>query len=259
MEPGETYGWWVSKPGLPAAGARFSVASGATPSAPSTDTPTILSPLANDVLTQASVTLKFAPLPGYSGPYMVRLHDAHWDGRQAAGFQHDSTLHYLSIVTTSTEITVPVEPGETYSWWVHKPGLRGVATSFTVSPDAVPLPSPDVPTIISPLPNDIVTRTSVTLKFAPLPGYSGPYMVRLHDTHWNGRQAAGFQHDSTLHYLSVVTTNTEITVPVEAGETYSWWVHKPGLRGDCSRPSPSGPMRRGPTFPRCSVHWRMSS
>ena len=28
---------------------------------------------------------------------------------------------------------MPVEPGETYSWWVHKPGLPGVATKFSVS------------------------------------------------------------------------------------------------------------------------------
>ena len=58
------------------------------------------------------------------------------------GFQHDSALHYLSIATTSTEITVPVEPGETYSWWVHKPGQAASVAKFTVA--AVTIPDPEL-------------------------------------------------------------------------------------------------------------------
>ena len=88
-------------------------------------------------------TLRFQPLPGYGGPYMVRLHDLHWDGRQAPGFQHDTNQHYLSIATTSTEIKVPVEPGETYGWWVSKPGLPAAGARFSVAPGPTPLRTVD--------------------------------------------------------------------------------------------------------------------
>ena len=236
VEPGETYSWWVCRPGFPTAGARFNVTPDSTPAAPSPDAPQIVSPLQDEIVAGRSVTLRFAPLPGYTGKYMVRLHDTHWDGRQAPGFQHDSQLHYLSIATTSTEITVPVESGETYTWWVHKPGFPANATRFSAAPDGTPpAPSSDSPGMLSPLQDEIVTGRSVTLKFAPLPGYTGKYMVRLHDMHWDGRQASGFQHDSKLHYLSIATTSTEITVPVEPGETYTWWAHKPGFPANAAR------------------------
>ena len=134
VEPGEVYGWWVHKPGFPAAGAKFSVEPGpVAPPAPSPDVPTMISPLAGTVVTGASVTLKFEPLPGYTGDYLVRLDDDHWNGRQATGFVHDSTLHYLSITTKSTEVTLPVEPGESYRWWVHKPGFPAARAAFTTT------------------------------------------------------------------------------------------------------------------------------
>ena len=50
------------------------------------------------------------------------------------GYQHDSNVHYLSIATTATEITVPVELGESYSWWVHRPGSPATVVKFSVAP-----------------------------------------------------------------------------------------------------------------------------
>ena len=152
----------------------------------SSDVPALVSPLQDTVVDGATVTLKFEPLQGYSGPYMVRLSDTHWNGRQAPGFTHDTNQHYLSIATTSTQITVPVEPGEVYGWWVHKPGYPAAGARFSVGPGPVapptpppPAPTPNVPTLVSPLQNEVIEGTSATLKFEPLPGYSGPYMVRL--------------------------------------------------------------------------------
>lgn len=224
VEAGEDYSWWVHRPGFPAYRASFSVAENDTPSL---DTPTLVSPLEGDLIESQSVTLEFEPLPGYTGNYLVRLHDANWDGRQASGFQHDSTLHYLSISTKSTRITLPVKPGASYRWWVHKPGLPAASAKFTVAPGSTPISN--TPTLVQPLQGDVIQDAKVTLEFEPIPGYTGNYLVRLNDTHWNGQQVPGFQHDSTLHYLSISTKSTHITVPVELGEDYTWWVHRPGF------------------------------
>ena len=59
--------------------------------------------------------------------------------QQADGFEHDSTLHYLSISTKETSISVPVEPGESYSWWVHKPRAPAASANFTVAEEESPL------------------------------------------------------------------------------------------------------------------------
>ncbi len=252
VEAGEDYSWWVHKPGFAAAGARFSVTAETTvpeetppapeptpepPPAPTpapvADVPTLITPQQGDMVEGTTVTLEFEPLPGYTGNYLVRLHDTHWDGRQAAGFQHDSKAHYLSISTKSTRITLPVEAGEDYSWWVHKPGFAAAGARFSVAadstPPAPPTPSSDIPILVSPQQGDVIDGPTVTLEFEPLPGYTGNYLVRLHDSQWDGRQATGFQHDSTLHYLSISTKSTRITLPVEAGKEYRWWVHKPGF------------------------------
>ncbi len=143
------------------------------------------------------MVLTWKPLPGYTGPYMVRLHDTQWNGQQAPGFQHDCKVHYVCVITTATQLSVPVRPGGEYQWWVHKPYYDAAKASFTVDRQATPPQSPDVPVLVGPLHGTTVNSSSVTLEFKPLPGYSGPYMVRLHDSQWNGQQAPGFQHDST--------------------------------------------------------------
>ena len=196
----------------------------------SSDIPVLVSPLDGTKVNSSSVTLEFKPLAGYNGPYFVRLHDTQWNGQQAPGFRHDSTAHYLSITTTATRVTVPVRAGAEYTWWVHKPNFSAAKAAFTVdkTTDAPPT-SPNIPVLVSPLGGTNITTPSVTLEFKPLAGYSGPYMVRLHDTQWNGQQAPGFQHDSTVHYLSITTTSTRVTVPVRPGATYRWWVHKPNF------------------------------
>ena len=89
----------------------------------------MVTPLDGAVIDGPSVTLEFEPLPGYTGNYLVRLDDANWDGRQASGFRHDSSIHYLSINTKSTQITLPVEAGENYTWWVHKPGFEAARST----------------------------------------------------------------------------------------------------------------------------------
>jgi hypothetical protein len=224
VRPGAEYRWWVHKPYYAAANAAFFV----DKSVVSPNVPILVSPLPGAKITSSSVTLEFKPLAGYSGPYLVRLHDAQWNGQQAPGFKHDSKAHYLSISTTSTRVTVPVRPGAEYTWWVHKPNFTAAKAAFTVEKSAdTPIESPHIPVMVSPLNGTNVNTASVTLEFKPLAGYSGPYLVRLHDLDWNGQQAPGFKHDSTAHYLSITTTSTRVTVPVRPGATYRWWVHKP--------------------------------
>ncbi len=189
--------------------------------------PVLVGPLNGSILAESRVVLTWKPLPGYAGPYMVRLHDTQWNGQQAPGFQHDCKVHYVCVITTATQLSVPVRPGAEYQWWVHKPYFSAAKASFTVDKQATPPQSPDVPVLVGPLPGTIVNSSSVTLEFKPLPGYSGPYMVRLHDSQWNGQQAPGFQHDSKAHYLSVITNSTRVTVPVRPGAEYRWWVHRP--------------------------------
>ena len=186
--------------------------------------PELLGPTGGTTVTTPSVTLEFKPLPGYSGPYMVRLHDLQWNGQQAPGFRHDSSLHYLSVLTSANRISVPVRPGAEYRWWVHKPDASAAKATFSVDRSVVP---PGAPAQLSPLDGARVNASFVTLEFQPLPGYSGPYCVRLHDKNWNGQQVPGFRHDSTAHYLSITTTATRVKVPVRPGATYKWWVHRP--------------------------------
>ncbi|WP_207399382.1 hypothetical protein, partial [Bremerella alba] len=62
------------------------------------------------------MTLEFQPVADYAGNYLVRLQPTGWDGTQANGFTHESTDYYLDIVTSSTQITVPIEPGQSYQW-----------------------------------------------------------------------------------------------------------------------------------------------
>jgi hypothetical protein len=197
--------------------------------------PLLLTPAHGAALGTQSVTLSFQPLAGYTGNYLVRLHDEQWNGKQAAGFQHDATAHYLCLSTRQTSITVPVLPGHTYRWWVHKPYFPAAASRFSVDASAtVPPPSttppptsPHVPTLLTPISGTTVDAATVTLSFQPLAGYTGNYLVRLHDEQWDGTQAAGFQHDAKAHYLCLSTRQTSVTVPVRAGHTYRWWVHKP--------------------------------
>ena len=238
VKAGTVYKWWVHQPTGEAAVAGFTVQSNVTPPPPvvSPNVPQLLTPLSGTVLDTASATLSFAPLPGYTGKYLVRLHDLNWDGKQAIGFQHDSNLHYLSIATYDTNITIPVKPGASYKWWVHQPTGEAARASFSVSPDVPAPPAPVTrPTILAPLTGDVVRSDTVTLRFQPLPGYTGLYYVRLHDQNWDGKQASGFQHDSRLHYLSVGTRQTSITLPVKPGAQYSWWVHTPNGQVDSAR------------------------
>ncbi|MBM4093769.1 MAG: right-handed parallel beta-helix repeat-containing protein, partial [Planctomycetes bacterium] len=246
VRAGHTYRWWVHKPGFPAAGARFNVAApiptGApvTPPPPSVapDVPVLLSPATDSVVSAGTVTLNFQPTAGYTGNYYVRLHDEQWDGRQAVGFRHDATAHYLCLLTKQTSITVPVRAGHTYRWWVHQAGDAAasaarfsVAATAPADPVVTPPPpasSPHVPVLLTPATGSTIDTASVALTFQPPAGYTGNYYVRLHDEQWDGRQAAGFQHDATAHYLCLLTKQTSITVPVRAGHTYRWWVHKAG-------------------------------
>ncbi len=243
VKPGASYRWWVHKPSGEAAVAHFTVQGSVPPPLPVTspNVPQIIAPLKGTVVDTASVTLNFAKIEGYTGKYYVRLHDLNWNGQQAPGFQHDSNLHYLSIITYDTRITLPVKPGASYRWWVHKPGEEAAAAAFTVSSSVTAPPLPvTTPKILSPLPGDVVTTDTVTLRFRDVANYTGVYYVRLHDENWDGTQAAGFQHDSNFHYLSVATQLTSITVPVKPGAHYSWWVHTPGGQADSARFATTG-------------------
>ncbi len=229
VRAGAEYQWWVHKPYFGAAATGFFV----DKTVVSSDIPVKISPSDGAKINTSSVTLEFKPLPGYTGPYLVRLHDSQWNGQQAAGFKHDSTAHYLSISTTATSVTVPVRPGAEYTWWVHKPYFAAQTSKFSVEGTSQSNPtSPNIPALVSPLNEANVNTSTITLEFQPLPGYSGPYLVRLHDVQWDGRQAAGFKHDSTAHYLSISTNSTRVTVPVRPGATYRWWVHKPYFAAD---------------------------
>ena len=95
--------------------------------------PTLLTPVGGATWTGSTVTLSFQPLAGYTGNYLVRLHDEQWDGRQAVGFQHDATAHYLCLSTKQTSVTVPVRAGHTYRWWVHKPNFSAAVARFSRS------------------------------------------------------------------------------------------------------------------------------
>ncbi len=232
VKPGASYTWWVHTSDNDVASASFTVdASVVVPlPGPTLNVPRLLGPANGSIVDTTTVTLEFDPIDGYLGKYMVRLHDAQWDGRQAAGFKHDSTVHYLSIATYSTKITLPVRPGASYTWWVHKPGGEVALGSFTVDADIVP-PTPDpqtnVPQLLGPQEGSVVPSASVTLEFQPIAGYTGTYFLRLHDTNWDGRQAPGFNHDASAHYLCLLTDQTRVTVPVKPGASYIWWVHHP--------------------------------
>ncbi len=59
---------------------------------------------------------------------------------------HDSRVHYLSIATTQTSITVPLKPGSLYMWWVHIPGEEARTAEFVTAGSgstALPLPLRD--------------------------------------------------------------------------------------------------------------------
>ena len=78
-----------------------------------------------------AATLAWQPIPDYNGPYLVRVDDPNWDGAQAPGFTHDCAIHYLCVTTSQHELTVPVQPGAEYSWWVHTPGRDAAISSFS--------------------------------------------------------------------------------------------------------------------------------
>jgi len=231
IDPGKSYRWWVQVVDNPAVEANFTSASEddtPPPPPPGSLVPVIISPR-NDVSIDAnSVTLKYWPISDYNGDYMVRLQPTDWNGQQASGFSHDCDVHYLCIVTSSTEITVPVEPGKSYRWWVHHPSNDADSANFSIElGDYVPPPDPDIPVIIGPKDDVEIEINTVTLEFAAPPNYTGNYLVRLQPTDWNGQQASNFNHDCTVHYLCIVTSDTSVTVPVEPNQSYEWWVHKP--------------------------------
>ena len=238
VKAGASYKWWVHKPTGTADVAAFTVSADVTTPTPveSPDTPQIVSPQNNTVVDTSSVTLRFNPVPSYTGQYLVRLHDLNWDGKQAPGFQHDSNAHYLCLATKQTSITVPVKPARHTSggstnptagqWWLPSPSRPTYRR---------PAPALTHPKVLSPLPGDEITSGTVTLRFQPVAGYTGSYYVRLRDEHWDGKQAPGFQHDSDTHYLCLATKQTSITVPVKPGASYSWWVHTPTSQADGGR------------------------
>ncbi|MBA2116814.1 hypothetical protein HOV93_40060 [Planctomycetes bacterium FF15] len=237
IEPGQSYQWSVQVPDNPAVVANFTSEEQETtdgnddiplPPPPGSLAPVIISPRMNDSIDASTVTLKFWPLSDYDDEYLVRLDSEDWNGSQASGFNHDCSVHYLCIATTDTEITVQVERGISYRWWVHHPDRPGVEATFTVEPgEDIPLPDPDIPIILSPEDNIEINDANVTLEFAPVAGYNNNYLVRLEVENWDGVQAPGFNHDCNVHYLCISTDDTSLSVPVDLGQEYHWWVHKP--------------------------------
>ena len=51
--------------------------------------------------------------------------------------------------------------------------------------------NPHVPVLVGPTTGSVLAESRAVLTWKPLPGYTGPYMVRLHDTQWNGQQRRG--------------------------------------------------------------------
>ncbi|MBI1247007.1 hypothetical protein GC197_04080 [bacterium] len=272
VKPGHSYRWWVHHPDHAADSASFSVAE-ATPDPnptpdpqptpqpdPNSNNPTILSPQEGDVIDTATVQLSYDPVPGYSGTYMVRLSKDNWDGAQAPGFQHDCDSLYLCIITTETSITVPVDPGSSYRWWVHETNMTDVSIANFTTAEAPaggsggdtgsdPAPVLTKPMITSPVQGDVIDGTSVTLSFEGITGYDGPYLVRLDDQNWDGQQASGFTHDCNSLYLCISTTEKQITVPVKPGHNYRWWVHRPDHEADGASFSVSDSGTGGTTNP----------
>ncbi|MFN3152544.1 hypothetical protein [Bremerella sp.] len=238
IEPGTSYRWWVQVPDNPLVEANFTSAEDGDdvppPPSPESRVPVIISPREGDLIESDTVTLKFWPISNYSGNYFVRLDSDDWDGPQASGFNHDCNVHYLCIATTNTEITVPVEPGLTYRWWVHHPDNPADSATFSIgqgdgTPPPPPPADPNIPVIIGPKDNTQIATANVTLEFTALANYNGNYLVRLQPADWNGQQASGFNHDCNVHYLCISTSETSVTVPVEPDQSYHWWVHRPNF------------------------------
>ncbi len=201
-----------------------------------------MAPADGSVIDDTSVTLQWQAIAGYSGRYWLRVHEANWDGQQAVGVNNDCSPHYVCMSTTQTQVSIPVDRGGEYVWWVHRAGDADFSkAAFTVAPEPVPAPDPDpapdpepppaevtIPQVVYPAEGAVIEGPSVRLEFTPVTDYQGNYLVRLHDKQWDGTQAAGFDNDCTRHYLCITTDATQIDVPVETGTDYVWWVHTPG-------------------------------
>ena len=183
--------------------------------------PVLVSPLHGTKINSSSVTLEFKPLPGYSGPYLVRLHDSQWNGQQAPGFQarQQSALpeyhHQFHACHRAGPpwSRIQVVGAQTVFRCRRKPSSPSTRAS------APPPASPNIPALVSPL-NGTNSQHTVGDARVPAAGrLHGQYLVRLDDPQWNGQQAPGFQHDSNVHYLCITTTSTRVTVPVRPGAT----------------------------------------
>ncbi len=145
-----------------------------------------------------------------------------------------ASLSIPSSITTSAGIATiqdlagtVLQPGQSAKLRIR---LDDPALSQEPSPPT-PTPSadPQVPTITSPTSGEIVYGNTATLDFEPVPGYYGNYALRMQPDNWNGLQAPGFNHDCSVHYFCIVTSNANpVEVPVVPGEHYVWWVHKSG-------------------------------
>jgi hypothetical protein len=96
-----------------------------------------------------------------------------------------------------------------------------VAGSIASPPAAGLIAAPE---LVSPANGARLDTTRTTLRWNAVPGYTGIYRVRVTDTAWNGKQAAGFYHTCRDQYLCISTRATQLDLPVRAGATYGWSV-----------------------------------
>jgi len=128
---------------MPAAPASAPTSAAAT--ATTTLAPELIAPLPGARLDTARVTLRWAPVPGYSGTYRVRVTDLAWNGKQATGFLHSCRDQYVCVSTRATQLDIPVLPGANYRWSVTVRTARPNSGDFSTRVRARPGVAPPAP------------------------------------------------------------------------------------------------------------------
>jgi hypothetical protein len=192
-------------------------ASATPPPLPPSLPPTVTSSLAplspsGHIAATDSVTLTWQPIAGASS-YAVRADDragnAVYDSRNNCG------PHMLCVNgLTGTSITLSVEPGHSYDWWVHSLSgagwSDGVYTSFTVGQGTPPPPSPGG----YPTPTPPASQTTNKLKINDRVRVNAPNYVNVRSSPSLSGTIVGTQRSGALGtVIGGLTT----------GDGYTWW------------------------------------
>jgi parallel beta-helix repeat protein len=210
------------------------------------------------IATTTQVTISWAAVPGATY-YNVRANNWTNSGLRDPQNNCPNSPHYMCVNGTgATSITMPVDPGSGYGFFMHACNAAGCGdvayANFTVA-SAPTLPA--VPAGLSPSGVTFPFGTpSVTLSWNPVAGATS-YAVRANDWTTPNARNAGNNCPGDPHYVCVngVTTNSWSISPA-AGHTYSWWVHACNPAG-CSDPASATFSMAGPPQPQrvqiCSI------